>query len=77
MAKASTKAPEQTFEEPQFLRKLIDKQTPVEVKLLDNRCFRGQLEYYDAGFVRLTRTGEPNLFIYKDQIKYVAVEEAA
>jgi host factor-I protein len=77
LAKASTKAPEQTFEEPKFLRHLIDQQVPVEVKLLDNQVFKGCVEYYDASFVRITRDGEPNLFIYKDQIKYLALEDAA
>ena len=76
MAKASTKAPEQTFEEPQYLRTLIDQQTPIQIRLTDNSVVRGTLEYYDAAFIRLTRPGQTNLFIYKDQIKYMA-EEAA
>jgi host factor-I protein len=77
LAKASTKAPEQTFEEPKFLRHLIDQRTPVDVKLLDNQVFRGVVEYYDVSFLRLTRDGEPNLFLYKDQIKYLALLENA
>lgn len=77
MAKASTKAPEQTFEEPKYLRQLIEKRTPVDVKLLDNNVFSGVIEYYDLAFLRLTREGEPNLFLYKDQIKYVSVPESA
>lgn len=74
MAKASTKAPEQTLEEPRYLRGLIDQQTRVQIKLTDNKVVRGVLEYYDTAFIRLTRQGEPNLFIYKDQIKYMAEE---
>jgi host factor-I protein len=70
--KASTKAPEQTLEELKYLRALIDQQTPVNVKLLDNSTVRGTIEYYDVHFFRLTREGQPNLFIYKDQIKYVS-----
>jgi hypothetical protein len=77
LAKASTKAPEQTFEEPKLLRQLIEAQAPVTVKMLDNRTFAGSLEYYDAAFLRLTRVNAPNLFLYKDQIKYVALEDAA
>jgi len=77
LAKASTKAPEQTFEEPKFLRQLIEARTPVSVKLLDDTVFTGLLEYYDVAFVRLTREGQPNLFIYKDQIKYLAPQGAA
>ena len=74
MAKASTKAPEQTFEEPRYLRALIDQQSPIQIRLADNSMVRGVLEYYDAAFIRLTRAGQPNLFIYKDQIKYLAEE---
>jgi hypothetical protein len=34
------------------------------------------VEYYDASFIRLTRSGQPNLFIFKHDIKYL-VEEGA
>ena len=74
MAKAGTKAPEQTFEEPKYLKSLIDKQSLVQIRLTDNSVIRGVLEYYDAAFLRLTREGQPNLFIYKDRIKYMAEE---
>lgn len=76
MAKASTKAPEQTFEEPRYLRALIEQQSPVQIRLADNSVVRGVLEYYDAAFIRLTRAGQPSLFLYKDQIKYIAEESA-
>ena len=32
---------------------------------------RGVIEYYDQSFIRLTRDGEPNLFIFKHDIKYI------
>jgi host factor-I protein len=34
----------------------------------------GIIEYYDQSFIRLTRDGEPNLFIFKHDIKYLAEE---
>lgn len=37
----------------------------------------GWVEYYDEKMVRLTRTGAPNLFIYKDQISYIAETDAS
>lgn len=77
VAKASTKAPEQTLEEMKYLKSLIEAKSPVTVKLLDNQEFSGTLEYYDLAFVRLTREGEPNLFIYKHDIKYIAEGAAA
>ncbi len=31
----------------------------------------GVIEYYDQSFIRLTRQGQPNLFIFKQDIKYI------
>lgn len=72
--KTGTKAPEQTFEEVRYLKKLIDEHTPVCIKLSDNEEFRGQIEYFDQRFLRITRAGEPNLFIFKHDIKYLIEE---
>jgi host factor-I protein len=66
-----TKAPEQTFEEVKYLKRLIEHHTPVRVKLSDNEEVQGVIEYFDKRFLRLTREGEPNLFIFKHDIKYV------
>jgi host factor-I protein len=75
-AKSGTKAPEQTFEEVKYLKHLIEAQTPVRLKLSDNEEIRGILEYFDARFLRITRLGEPNLFVFKHDIKYL-IEDAA
>jgi host factor-I protein len=71
MASSKTKAPEQTFEEPKYLRQLAEKRAKVRVKLADNQVIDGLLEFYDEHFIRLTRDGEPNLFVYKHDIKYL------
>jgi len=34
----------------------------------------GWIEYYDQNMIRLTREGEPNLFIFKHEILYIAEE---
>jgi len=68
------KAPELTLEESRYLRHLIERKIPVCIKLEDNQEIHGTIEYYDAGFIRLTRSGEPNLFIYKHDIKYLYEE---
>jgi host factor-I protein len=62
---------EQTFEEPKYLKRLIDKGTHVCLKLTSNEELCGVIEYYDSSFIRLTRDGEPNLFIFKHEIKYL------
>ena len=68
---SKTKAPEQTFEEVRYLRQLAEKRVTVHVRLTDNSEVRGIIEFYDVGFIRLTREGEPNLFVYKHDIKYL------
>jgi sRNA-binding regulator protein Hfq len=67
----SARPPEQTFEEIKYLKHLIDKKIPVCVKLSDNEIVKGVVEYYDQRFIRITRTGAPNLFVFKHDIKYL------
>ncbi|MGE5571162.1 MAG: Hfq-like protein [Rhodospirillales bacterium] len=74
-SKGKSRAPEQTFEEVRYLKYLIDNEIPVRVKLRDNTEVAGSIEYYDYTFIRLTRQTEPNLFIYKHDIKYLYEEE--
>jgi host factor-I protein len=69
--KSTTKAPEQTFEEVRYLKHLIENRLRVRVRLIDNEEVSGVIEFYDANFIRLTREGEPNLFLFKHDIKYL------
>ena len=68
---SQAKAPDQTFEEVKYLRHLIDDRVPVRVRLSDNQEVDGVVEFYDATFIRITRNGEPNLFLFKHDIKYL------
>ena len=68
---SQAKATDQTFEEVKYLRHLIDDRVPVRVRLSDNQEVDGVVEFYDATFIRITRTGEPNLFLFKHDIKYL------
>jgi len=54
-----------------YLRHLIDDRVPVRVRLSDNQEVDGVVEFYDATFIRITRNGEPNLFLFKHDIKYL------
>jgi host factor-I protein len=74
--KSGTRAPEQTFAEVKYLKQLIENQTPVVVRLSGNEEVRGTVEYFDQRFIRVTRAGHPNLFIFKHDIKYLAEEGA-
>ena len=60
-----------TFEEVKYLKHLIASQVPVVIRLRSNDEVTGVVEYYDTSFLRLTRDSEPNLFIYKHDIKYL------
>lgn len=74
--KSGARAPEHTFEEAKYLKLLIERQIPVRVKLSNNEEVTGLVEYYDASFIRITRTGAPNLFIFKHDIKYLTEAES-
>ena len=67
-----SKAPAQTFAEVEYLKLLVANRTPVRVKLTSDEEVEGVIEYWDQAFIRLTREGDPNLFIFKDHIKYIA-----
>jgi sRNA-binding regulator protein Hfq len=69
--KSGTRAPEHTLEEAKYLKHLIERQIPVRVHLSNNEDVSGIVEYYDASFIRITRKGAPNLFIFKHDIKYL------
>jgi sRNA-binding regulator protein Hfq len=62
---------EQTHAETLYLNQLIQDKTPVVVKLVNDDEIFGWIEYYDRNFIRLTRNKAPNVFIYKDQIKFI------
>ena len=57
-----------------YLKQLIENATPVRVKMVDGEEVEGTIEYYDKSFIRITREGKPNLFIFKHDIKYRAEE---
>jgi host factor-I protein len=68
---SNAKAPAHTLEEGRYLQDLIDNRTPVRIHLADDSELEGTIEFYDARFLRLTRDGEPNLFVYKHEIIYI------
>lgn len=70
-ASSKKKAPESTLREVEYWKDLVARQQTVRVRLMDNQEHTGTVEYFDAGMVRITRSGQPNLFLYKHDIKYV------
>lgn len=66
---------EHTSAEAAYLKSLGEKQTPVTIKLKDGEIVEGWIEYYDKDMLRLTRKKDPNLFIFKHDIIYIAQSE--
>jgi host factor-I protein len=66
-----TRAPEQTLEEIRYLRHLADKGILVRARLTNDEEVEGTIEFFDESFLRMTRNGAPNLFLYKHDIKYL------
>ena len=60
--------------EAEYLQDLADEKKPIVVHLRTGEVYSGFIEYYDKRFVRLTRQGAPNLFIFKKDIKYLSEE---
>lgn len=60
--------------EAEYLRDLADEKKTIVVHLRSGEVYSGFIEYYDKAFVRLTRQGAPNLFIFKKDIKYLSEE---
>jgi host factor-I protein len=60
-----------TQQEVAYLRRLIDQNIPVSVKIRGGELVSGVIEYYDTSFIRLTREGQSNLFIFKKDILYL------
>jgi host factor-I protein len=71
MASSKTKAPEQTFEEVKYLRRLSESRVRIRARLTSDEEVEGTIEFYDESFIRLTRDSDPNLFLYKHDIKYL------
>jgi len=44
--------------------------------LIDGEEIRGWIEYYDKDIIRITRDTLPNLFIYKNRVKYLYEDQS-
>jgi len=66
--------PEQTHAESFYYVKQMQSRIPVAVVLTDGEVLRGTVEWYDRDCIKLTRSGSPNLLIYKQCIKYLYKE---
>ena len=63
--------PDQTNAENFYYVKQMQNRTPIAVVLRDGEELRGYIEWYDRHSIKLNRSGEPNVMVYKTNIKYI------
>lgn len=63
--------PDQTNAENFYYVKQMQNRTPIAVVLRDGEELRGYIEWYDRHSIKLNRSGEPNVMVYKANIKYI------
>ena len=67
--------PEQTNAEEFYYLKQMASRTPMVVVLTNGEELRGWIEWYDKSAIKLNRHNEPNLFIPKQNVRYMFKEE--
>jgi len=63
--------PTDTFAENYYYLKQMSKKTPMAVVFADGQVIEGYIEWYDRNCIKLNRDNEPNLLIFKSNIKYI------
>ena len=66
-----TAPPEKTNAENFYYLKQMQGKTPMTIVLKDGEILTGVIEWYDKTCLKVNREGEPNLLIYKSNIKYM------
>lgn len=67
--------PDQTNAENFYYVKQMQSKTPMVFVLKDGETLRGVIEWYDKSCLKINRNGEPNLLVYKPNIKYMYKDE--
>jgi host factor-I protein len=65
---------EQTNAENFYYQKQMQSKTPMVIVLRDGEEVHGYIEWYDKNCIKLNRSGDANLMIYKPAIKYMFKE---
>jgi host factor-I protein len=63
--------PEQTNAENFYYLKQMQAKTSMTIVLKDGEVLKGVIEWYDKTCLKVNREGEPNLLVYKSNIKYM------
>ena len=63
--------PDQTNAENFYYIKQMQSKTLMTFVLKDGEVLKGVIEWYDKTCLKINREGEPNLLVYKSNIKYM------
>ena len=66
-----TTPPDQTNAENFYYLKQMQSKTLMTIVLKDGEVLKGVIEWYDKGCLKVNREGEPNLLVFKSNIKYM------
>lgn len=66
-----TTPPDQTNAENFYYLKQMQSKTPMTIVMKDGEILNGVIEWYDKCCLKVNRDGEPNLLVYKSNIKYM------
>jgi host factor-I protein len=64
-------APEQTHAEAFYFQKQMQGRTPMVVVLKNGEEIQGWIDWYDRNCIKINRSGQPNLLVYKQSIRYM------
>jgi len=63
--------PDQTNAENFYYLKQMQSKTSMTIVLKDGEVLKGIIEWYDKTCLKVNREGEPNLLVFKSNIKYM------
>jgi host factor-I protein len=63
--------PDQTNAENFYYLKQMQSKTQMTIVLKDGEVLKGVIEWYDKTCLKVNREGDPNLLIFKSNIKYM------
>src|SRR5439155_22476204 len=67
--------PDQTNAENFYYVKQMQAKTPMVITLKDGEVLKGSIEWYDRSCLKVNRNGQPNVLVYKSNIKYMHKDE--
>ncbi len=69
--------PDQTNAENFYYVKQMQAKTPMVITLKDGELVKGVIEWYDRSCLKVNRLDEPNILLYKGNIKYMYKDDEA